>query len=799
MKTPAFMRPALALLAAGLALGWTGCSSDDADKPEAMAPTRPVVSPAPMAPPPPVVVVSPPPPPATNPPLAVPQPATPPVASGNPPPAPGTAATNADGAPTSKISPQPPALAPGVQSIVDLVHAQVGTAVLLEYVKNSTNTFEIQPDDLIYLKDIGVPDEVVTAMLQRTPGGQAPAVPAEATAPVEAPAVASAPAPAPAVEPATVVTGTSTYINPVSAPPPPPATPPPPALSENYFYSTLSPYGSWLYIEPHGWCWQPTVAVVDTGWRPYCHGGRWRYTTAGWYWQSSYSWGWAPFHYGNWYSSPACGWVWVPGSTWGPAWVTWRYSDAYCGWAPLPPGCAWNSGFGLTYYGTGVSFGFGFNLGWSAYTFCGWNDCWGPYPYRHCVPGHRSVAVYNNTTIVNNYYGDTKTVVNHGVPPASMPVHVRKELRPAQLNDVTHGGGQVRPERANVDGSRLAVYRPRVPADLKSSPSSAADQPYRPVRSRSESLATGRTGVAPERGLSTTPARTEPGLSSPSRTPQRSGSPTPGSTPRRMETPARSDVPGITPSRPDSRSATPASPSRSEPRTTVPATPSRSGTPAGTVPGRAPTPSSATPSRSGGSAPAAQPTVPSRSEPRATVPGTSSRSGSSVTPPAPARTPSPAPTPAAPSRMERSQPSTQPATPRVSPPASSTPSRGTSGGAIQPAPNTSRYLPPSRSVSPDYSNGGRSGLATTPAPGPRTAVPSTPNYAPGRSFAPAPTYSAPAPRSGVGAPPSSAGPAMRSAGPSGATAPGGSGPSFSGTPPSRSVPAGGGSRGSAPQ
>ena len=28
---------------------------------------------------------------------------------------------------------------------------------------------------------------------------------------------------------------------------------------------------------------------------------------------------------------------WVPGDQWAPAWVAWRYSDDYVGWAPLPP------------------------------------------------------------------------------------------------------------------------------------------------------------------------------------------------------------------------------------------------------------------------------------------------------------------------------------------------------------------------------------------------------------------------------------------------------------------------------
>ena len=31
------------------------------------------------------------------------------------------------------------------------------------------------------------------------------------------------------------------------------------------------------------------------------------------------------------------GWIWYPGTRWAPAWVDWRCSDRYYGWAPLPP------------------------------------------------------------------------------------------------------------------------------------------------------------------------------------------------------------------------------------------------------------------------------------------------------------------------------------------------------------------------------------------------------------------------------------------------------------------------------
>lgn len=106
------------------------------------------------------------------------------------------------------------------------------------------------------------------------------------------------------------------------------------SITFGYFYSSLSPYGRWVIVEPYGRVWYPSG--VPVGWQPYTV-GRWVYTEYGWTWISLDPWGDIPYHYGTWtYASPY-GWVWVPGYVWAPAWVTWSYSDAYVGWAPIPP------------------------------------------------------------------------------------------------------------------------------------------------------------------------------------------------------------------------------------------------------------------------------------------------------------------------------------------------------------------------------------------------------------------------------------------------------------------------------
>jgi hypothetical protein len=111
------------------------------------------------------------------------------------------------------------------------------------------------------------------------------------------------------------------------------------ALRPEYrvFYDALVDYGDWDLIEPYGYVFRPRVDPIV--WRPYSY-GYWAPTDLyGWVWVSSDPFGWATDHYGRWFYDEYKGWVWVPGVSWGPAWVQWRMSDQYVGWAPVgPPG-----------------------------------------------------------------------------------------------------------------------------------------------------------------------------------------------------------------------------------------------------------------------------------------------------------------------------------------------------------------------------------------------------------------------------------------------------------------------------
>ncbi|MDQ0471184.1 DUF6600 domain-containing protein [Labrys wisconsinensis] len=107
----------------------------------------------------------------------------------------------------------------------------------------------------------------------------------------------------------------------------------PPTLDD--FKQTLSQYGRYVYSERYGNVWRPST--LPPGWHPYpaCH---WAYDrTYGWMYDDQTPWGKIVHHYGRWAHDDDAGWVWVPGAEWSPAWVIWRTSPDWSGWAPTPP------------------------------------------------------------------------------------------------------------------------------------------------------------------------------------------------------------------------------------------------------------------------------------------------------------------------------------------------------------------------------------------------------------------------------------------------------------------------------
>ena len=321
----------------------------------------------------------------------------------------------------------PSDVAPGspLAQVIQLAQSGVDESVIISYINNSGNPFNLTSDQIIYLKDIGLPNDAVQAMLAHDQQ-LAAATPAQ---------------PPPSVD--------STAI----------ATDQPTEGAQNYFYDNLAPYGGWVNIAGYGLCWRPSVVIYNYNWRPYCDHGHWVYTDCGWYWASDYSWGATTFHYGRWFYYSGLGWCWWPDTVWAPSWVCWRYSNSYCGWAPLPPRTIYRPGIGMVYNGVTVNAGFNFGISVSFFTFVPTQNFCSPHPSRYRVPASQVTQVYNQTTVINNYTVNHNIIVNNGIPAQHIASVTGMQIHPVTLAMRGAYTPGTHPEQLGHD--TLIVNRPR--------------------------------------------------------------------------------------------------------------------------------------------------------------------------------------------------------------------------------------------------------------------------------------------------------------------------------------------------
>jgi hypothetical protein len=216
------------------------------------------------------------------------------------------------------------------------------------------------------------------------------------------------------------------------------------SVSINLFYDALRPHGSWFNYGNYGLCWKPYH--IDRDWRPYTN-GHWIWTDYGWTWASDYAWGWAPFHYGRWIFDDWDGWIWVPDDEWGPAWVEWRYSDDYIGWAPLPPHVRMSHHIGYDHDDYGINY-----IHWSFVPCRSFLDI-----HINFVPFHKSYGIFHRTKNITNITYIDNRVYNYG----------------PKLHDIERSSGRriteyrvvedrnLRSDRNySVENNNLKIYRP---------------------------------------------------------------------------------------------------------------------------------------------------------------------------------------------------------------------------------------------------------------------------------------------------------------------------------------------------
>ena len=226
-------------------------------------------------------------------------------------------------------------------------------------------------------------------------------------------------------------------------------------VSFDLAYSNLNDHGSWLVSAQYGHVWQPRE--YNRGWNPYSD-GHWIYTDMGWAWVSDYEWGALPYHYGTWVVDANAGWVWIPGTVWAPAWVVFRTTPDYIGWAPVPPG-----------FSVGMSIDMG---GPSSFIYVSSGNFLAPRLRGSIIPMERARGFMNNTTVVNNIVIQNNVVINRGPDYRSIERATGRTLREEHIENVA----RVAPYE-HVTRTQLAMAPERVKQGVRVAEPVPASQP----------------------------------------------------------------------------------------------------------------------------------------------------------------------------------------------------------------------------------------------------------------------------------------------------------------------------------
>lgn len=379
-----------------------------------------------------------------------------------------------------------------------------------------------------------------------------------------------------------------------------------PTASYDIFYTKLESHGDWRETSDYGYVWQPREAEQSRNWRPYTN-GHWVYTDAGWTWVSEEPFGWATYHYGRWTRLRNIGWVWVPGDEWAPAWVSWRKSNDYVGWAPLPPEARFDRRTGIhnwsdNYYDTGPD----------QYCFVPTNEFGSQRVERVVVPVERNVTIINQTINVTNITYNNTIIVNQGPSYDELRGRTQQPIQRLRLERDINVDVNVAMPRSVVRGEVIAIPAPVLsraqpaerPRRIKETIAQTTvdhgwdtitDRPAADkARAKLKSEATpppdapSKTLTKPAQAAadasSPTPASTLPGVSSPAEVPVATATATPTPVPRStvlptsILTPTATPAPSATPTAAETPSAT-ATPAMTGPRRVQSETPEPTVTP----------------------------------------------------------------------------------------------------------------------------------------------------------------------------------------------------------------------------
>ena len=227
-----------------------------------------------------------------------------------------------------------------------------------------------------------------------------------------------------------------------------------PTASYSTFYTGLEPHGVWRETSTYGYVFQPSEAERSRTWRPYTN-GRWVYTDAGWTWVSEEPFGWATYHYGRWTRLRNVGWVWIPGEEWAPAWVSWRKSNDYVGWAPLPPEARFDRHSGIHNWADNY-----YDIGPEQYCFVPTNQFGARRVETAVVPTERNVTIVNETTNVTNITYNNRIIVNQGPNYDELRARTQQPIERLRLERESTVNVQTENPRPVIKGAVIQVPAP---------------------------------------------------------------------------------------------------------------------------------------------------------------------------------------------------------------------------------------------------------------------------------------------------------------------------------------------------
>ena len=232
-------------------------------------------------------------------------------------------------------------------------------------------------------------------------------------------------------------------------------------ISIDFFYDNLGDGGNWVEVGDYGYCWQPSVAVSNSSWRPYSD-GYWAYTDVGWTWVSYEDFGWATYHYGRWIRLRGRGWVWVPGRDWGPAWVSWRTGGDYVGWAPLPPRRGGDVFVDFTPINSRVDVEF--DIGPAYYNFIDVRYIGEPVLRERIFAPEQNVVYITKTVNVTNITYTNSTVYNYGPDYNTLSRYSTRPIQRLTLQRETNADPLAAAQSKSlmkVEGDKLMVAAPQ--------------------------------------------------------------------------------------------------------------------------------------------------------------------------------------------------------------------------------------------------------------------------------------------------------------------------------------------------